>query len=486
LSFLALLYLVLGVWLSVYGFNDLVLIYLYLRHGRRRPTCPSLSQYPAVTVQVPVYNERYVVQRAIDAMANLDWPRDRLQIQVVDDSTDESADIARRHIETHRRQGIDITHVQRTTRTGFKAGALNEATTRARGAFIAIFDADFVPPPGFLKQTVPHLVASPDLGFVQARWGHLNDTFSTFALAQAIALDGHFAIEHTAREGAGLLTNFSGTGGVWRKACIEQCGGWDAEMLTEDLDLSYRAQLAGWKGLTLPDVTAPAELPVQIAVFKQQQFRWAKGNTQCLLKHTPAILRGPLSLFARIQAILHLSYYLAHPLMLVVMLITLPLIWYGLLGRWTLTFLSLATVGPPLLYSLAQHALYPDWIRRLRALPVLVCIGMGLALNSTTAVIEAVLGIRSAFQRTPKFRIEGRTGSWQGRPYAPSAGALVLGEIMLTIYALLTVYAALARDNAQAIPFLSLYVLGFGYVSIAGIVQSRMGRKRGTPRSPQR
>jgi cellulose synthase/poly-beta-1,6-N-acetylglucosamine synthase-like glycosyltransferase len=444
-----------------------------------------LNQYPAVTVQLPVYNERYVVQRAIDAVANLDWPRDRLQIQVVDDSTDESADIARRHIATYRHQGIDITHVQRATRTGFKAGALNEAMTRAKGAFIAIFDADFVPPPGFLKQTVPHLVADPALGFVQARWGHLNDTFSALALAQAIALDGHFEIEHTARESAGLLTNFSGTGGVWRRACIEQCGGWDAEMLTEDLDLSYRAQLASWKGLTLPDVTAPAELPVQIAAFKQQQFRWAKGNTQCLLKHTPAILRSPLSPFARMQALLHLSYYLAHPLMLVVMLITLPLIWYGLLGRWTLAFLSLATVGPPLLYSLAQRALYPDWVRRLRALPVLICIGTGMALSSTTAVIEAFLGIRSAFLRTPKYRIEGRTGSWQGRPYAPSAGVLILGEIALTIYALLTVWAALAKGNVQAIPFLSLYVVGFGYVSVAGIVQSRSGRKTDMPRAPQ-
>jgi cellulose synthase/poly-beta-1,6-N-acetylglucosamine synthase-like glycosyltransferase len=440
-----------------------------------------------VTVQLPIYNEKYVVRRAIDAVAALDWPRDRLQIQVLDDSTDETRAIARAQVERIRQQGIEISHTHRTQRGGFKAGALNEAMPSARGDYVAVFDADFVPPPSFLKETVPHLVADPGLGFVQARWGHLNDRFSPLTLAQAVALDGHFAVEHTARDRAGLLTNFSGTGGVWRKRCIEECGGWDARMLTEDVDLSYRAQLAGWRGRTLPDVMAPAELPVQLAAFKRQQYRWAKGNTQCLLKQGGAVLRAPLSWFARIQALVHLSYYLAHPLMLVVMWVTLPLIWYGLLDRWALAFLSLATLGPPLLYAVGQRSLYSDWWRRLKALPVLICLGTGLALNSTVAAVEAVLGIESAFERTPKFQIEGKSGNWRRGPYALSTGRLIWGEILLTIYAILTVYAALARGNAQAVPFLLLYVAGFGYVSIVGAVQwvvrtrSLSGKPSGRP-----
>jgi cellulose synthase/poly-beta-1,6-N-acetylglucosamine synthase-like glycosyltransferase len=478
LFFLGVTYLLVAIWLSIYGFNAFVLLFLYFRHRRDRvdygaPEPASHADFPLVTVQMPIYNEKYVVHQAIDALVRLDWPRDRLQIQVLDDSTDETTEIARQCVEAYRQQGMDIELIHRTQRSGYKAGALNEALEAARGPFVALFDADFRPPPDFLRRTVSHLAADPALGFVQARWGHLNDEFSLLALAQAMALDGHFVVEHTARQRAGLLTNFSGTGGVWRRACIEACGGWRGEMLTEDMDLSYRAQLAGWKGLALPDVVVPAELPVQLAAFKRQQFRWAKGNTQCLLRQVRSLMGAPLPLFVRIQGLIHLSYYLAHPLMLVLMLCTLPLIWHGLLGRWSLTVLSAATFGPPLLYVVSQWAIYAGWWRRLRALPVLICLGMGLALNTTAAVIEAVLGIQSAFQRTPKYQIEGKSGSWRGDSYALSAGRLVWGEILLTVYALLAVLAAVFRGNWQAIPFLLLYVVGFGYVSTLGLVQSR-------------
>jgi cellulose synthase/poly-beta-1,6-N-acetylglucosamine synthase-like glycosyltransferase len=472
LSALAILYLILALCLSIYGFNAFVLIYACLRHRRHRLAPPSLADYPTVTVQLPIYNEQHVARRLIDASAALDWPRDRLQVQVLDDSTDETSEVIRQRVEQHRQRGLDIVHLQRTERRGFKAGALNEGTASARGTYLALFDADFRPDPGFLRQTVPHLAADPGLGFVQARWGHLNDDFSGLTLAQAIALDGHFVVEHAARESAGWLTSFSGTGGVWRKSCLQACGGWDPLMLAEDVDLSYRAQLAGWRGLTLLDVVAPAELPVQLGAFMQQQFRWAKGNTQCLLKHGTALLCRPLSPLTRLEAYLHLSYYLAHPLMLAVMLITLPLVWYGLLDRWSLTFLSLATFGPPLLYVLGQRALYPNWWRRLRALPVLVCLGIGLAFNSTVAAAEAFLGIRSAFQRTPKFQIQGRKEPWQVRRYAADVKGLRWGEILLTLYALLTVLAAQMQGRAQAIPFVLLYAAGFGYVSILGILQS--------------
>jgi cellulose synthase/poly-beta-1,6-N-acetylglucosamine synthase-like glycosyltransferase len=466
------LYLVISLWLFVYGANAFVFVALYLRHKQHTAGRAVLSEWPAVTIQLPVYNERYVVTRAIDAVVGQNWPRNRLQVQVLDDSTDETTGIIEEHIEPYRRQGIDISLSHRTSRDGFKAGAMNAAMDRAKGAFIAVFDADFSPAPDFLRRTVPLLIADPGLGFVQARWGHMNDKFSLLTLAQAIALDGHFVVEHTARGNAGLLTSFNGTAGVWRRECIEETGGWDASQLTEDVDLSYRAQLDGWRGLTLQDVVAPAELPVQFAAFKQQQFRWAKGNLQCFLKLAGSIIRARLPVLTRVQACLHLSYYFAHVLMLVVMLATLPLIWYRLLDQWTLAFLGVASLGLPLLYGIGQRALYGDWRKRLRGLPVLICLGVGLALNSTAAALEAFLGVRSSFQRTPKYRIEGRQGVWRGRSYAIPIGNLLWGEILLTVYALLTVFAATQRGHLSAIPFLLLYVLGFGLVSVLGVIES--------------
>jgi len=486
LSLSSILYVVISACLSVYGFNAFFFIFLYLRHRREQTPCPPLDTFPAVTVQLPIYNEMYVVQRIIDAVARLDWPQDRLQIQVLDDSTDETARIARECVERYRQQGFDITLMRRANRTGFKAGAMNEAMTGVRGEFIAVFDADFAPAPDFLRHTIPHLVADPGLGFAQARWGHLNDESSMLTLAQAIAVDGHFAVEHTARESAGWLTQFNGTAGVWRRQCIEACGGWDGSVLTEDVDLSYRAQLAGWRGRTLTDVVAPAELPAQVAAFKRQQFRWAKGTVQCLLKHKGALARAPISWVARLQGFLHLSGYLAHPLMIAVMLSVLPLIWYDLLDRWTAPFLGLASFGPLTMYTLGQCVLYRHWWRRLEAIPALICIGIGLALNSTVAVAEALLGVESAFKRTPKFRLEGKNRYWQGRQYTLSLSASTWGEVLLALYALLTVWVAAVKGSVEAIPFLLLYVVGFGYVSVLGLSESfkQYSRRQRSRRAP--
>lgn len=477
MSFLSFLYLALSIWLSVYGFNAFVLVFLYMKHRRDR-VMPSMGSelsdwFPVVTVQLPVYNEKYTVKQAIDSLAQLDWPHERLQIQVLDDSTDETTAIARRCVAFYQEQGLDITLVHRQQRDGFKAGALNAAMPAAIGELIVIFDADFRPGPGFLYKTIPYM-ADPALGFLQTRWGHLNDMASMLTLAQAVALDGHFVVEHVARQRAGLLTNFSGTGGVWRRECIEMCGGWRPKMLTEDIDLSYRAQLAGWKGLILPDVVTPAELPVQLAAFKQQQFRWAKGNTQCLLRQAWSLFGLKRSWFVRFEGLIHLSYYLAHPLMLLVMLLTLPLLWFGWLDRWSLAFLSLATLGPPVLYGVSQQALYADWRRRLRALPTLIALGMGMALNSTAAIIEAILGIETAFLRTPKFQISlDDSTSWEGTAYALGADRLVWGEGLLTVYALLTLLAAVVKGDVHVVPFILLYVAGFGYVSVLTVSQAR-------------
>jgi hypothetical protein len=408
-------------------------------------------------------------------MVHLDWPRERLQVQVLDDSTDRTTTLTRRRVDECRRQGVDITLYHRRERAGYKAGALNAALQSARGTFIAVFDADFIPSPDFLKRTVPYLAAEPQLGFVQTRWGHLNDTFSLVTLAQALALDAHFAIEHIARERAGWMTNFSGTGGVWRRECIEACGGWDPEILTEDVDLSYRAQLEGWKGMTVPDVVTPAELPVQVSALKRQQFRWAKGNTQCLLKLGGAILRAQLPLPARIQALAHLSSYLGHILMLGMLISTFPLLWGTEFDIRGVGLMGLAALGPPFLYTVGQYVLYSNWWRRLRALPVLILIGVGLALSSTRAVAEAVLGIRSPFERTPKFRIEGRNDHWDGHSYVLPLRGSIWGELALALCAALLMVAALRADRIQTSLFLLLYSLGFGFVSLTELIQSFRG-----------
>jgi cellulose synthase/poly-beta-1,6-N-acetylglucosamine synthase-like glycosyltransferase len=343
------LYVVAGVWLAVYGLNGLVLagLYLYHRHDRmRQPTCQP-SRYPLVTVQLPIYNERHVIERLIDAVAGIDWPRDRLQIQILDDSADETTTLALARVEHLKRRGLDIALIRRLDRSGYKAGALAVGLTYARGEFIAVFDADFIPPPGFLRQTIPAFLDRPQLGMVQTRWAHLNADYSLLTRAQSLALDGHFVVEQTARNRSGLLMNFNGTAGVWRRTCIEASGGWSDDTLSEDLDLSYRAQLAGWDCLYLPDVSA-AELTPQLAAFKRQQFRWAKGSIQCLRKLWPSLVEkghqpsnstgtrnaphvrehgGPLSprrLTAgqKTAALVHLSSYLAHPLMLVLLVLS--------------------------------------------------------------------------------------------------------------------------------------------------------------------
>lgn len=482
MQLLAVLYIGATIWLAMYGFNAFLLIILYMKHRQRRPSCPPLTDYPTVTVQLPIYNERYVVSRAISALAQLDWPRDRLQIQILDDSTDDTSHIVCRLVASYRHQGIHILQLRRTERSGFKAGAMNEAMSGVQGEFVAIFDADFCPQPDFLQRLIPYLVGDPNLAFVQARWGHTNDIFSILTLAQSLALDGHFVVEHTAREGAGLLTTFNGTGGVWRAQAIRECGGWDPKQLTEDVDLSYRAQLAGWRGCTLSDVAVPAELPAQLAAFKRQQSRWAKGNLQCLIKHGLNLVRAPIPLLARIESLIHLSYYLAHPLMLIVIFITLPLLYLDLLDRWSLAGLSLATLGPPLMYVVSQRALYADWWHRLRAMPALICIGIGLALNSTAAILETLVGIKGTFERTPKFGIHGQHGNWRRRHYALSAGRLVWGEALLTIYAMLTVWLAVVKKAYAAIPFLLLYVFGFGYMTLMGLSQRGQKPRRGTTR----
>jgi cellulose synthase/poly-beta-1,6-N-acetylglucosamine synthase-like glycosyltransferase len=489
-SVLSIVYLVAALAVALYGANALLLAALYLRRrGESAPRAPQPEIWPAVTVQLPIYNEFYVVERLIDAVARLDYPREQLQIQVLDDSTDETTRLARARVEHHRGQGLDIQLLHRQDRRGFKAGALSQGLETASGEFIAIFDADFVPPTDFLRRTVPHLVARPKLAFVQTRWGYLNDRYSALTRAQTIALDGHFVVEHLGRSRNGLLMNFNGTAGIWRRQAIETAGGWHADTLIEDVDLSFRAQLAGWEALYLPDVESPAELPPQTAAFKRQQARWATGQAQCLVKLTGSLLRGeldrrpgpspepqaarkaglPLPWAARLEGVLHLSVWLAHPMSLVLLLLTLPMVLGQIPMTFNLTIFWLVALGPIVAYTLSQRHLYADWKRRMMLMPVLALLGTGLALSNTVAIARGLIGRDRAFQRTPKFSIERRGDLWAGNRYALPFQWVTVGELALAAYALVTVAAAVVMGNYLAVPFLLLYVGAYAYIGLIGL-----------------
>lgn len=475
-SLIIIVYIVAAVLLAAYSLNTVVLTALYLRHRHRRYLPPPLSRFPRVTVQLPLYNERYVVSRLINAAARLDWPRERLEIQVLDDSADNTMRITQAAVRHWQRQGVNIHLVRREDRAGFKAGALAHGLAMAAGEFIAIFDADFVPPPDFLRRTIPHLLADPALGVVQARWGHLNDDYSLLTRAEALAIDAHFLVEQPARDRSGLYLNFNGTAGVWRRKCIETSGGWQADTLSEDVDLSYRAQLAGWRLRYLPHVVVPAELPPQIHGFKNQQFRWAKGSIQTARKLGRSLLTHDAPLWLRLQGFIHLTGYLIHPLMVSVLLLLVPMIMTRSHPPAVLAYLSLATLGPPLVFAVAQHAAYPNWRRRMLSFPLLALIGAGIALSNTRAVVEALLGRETPFQRTSKFRVEDRDDQWADKSYALAAvDPQVFGEIALAAYGGLGILAAWHTDQWFIIPYLLLYTLGFGLVAFLTLRHSRQG-----------
>jgi cellulose synthase/poly-beta-1,6-N-acetylglucosamine synthase-like glycosyltransferase len=476
---LGLIYFLSACALAIYGFNILLTAGLYWRKRDLVIPVPALTDTPRVTVQLPIYNELYVVERLIDAAAALDWQHDRLQIQVLDDSDDETTAIAQARVEFYRRRGFDIALVRRADRTGFKAGALAVGLADATGEFVAVFDADFVPPRDFLKKTIPHFGAQPNLGLVQTRWGHLNDDYSLLTRAEALALDGHFVVEQSARHRNGLFFNFNGTAGVWRRACIADAGGWQGDTLSEDLDLSYRAQMRGWQFLFLPDVVAPAELPPQIHAYKRQQFRWAKGSTQVLLKLGTQVLTKPgLGMFKRIEGLLHLSGYLMNVLMVALLLTLVPLLVLDARLPDAMIFLSFAMIGPVIVYGLSQRALYPDWLSRFRYFAVLLLLGTGIAFSNSLAVLEALTRRGNAFRRTPKFRVESESDVWQSKRYALPLSWETFVELSLAAYAFIGAAIAWQRHLVWTIPFLLLYAASFAFVGGLSLWHSLPARRR--------
>lgn len=459
--------------LSIYGVQAILLTLLYLRHrGDVLVGCePDELDWPLIAIQLPIYNELHVVERLIDAAAALDYPAGKLEVQVLDDSTDDTTQLAEARATYHRARGINVRVLRRPTREGFKAGALAWGLKRTAAEFLAVFDADFSPRPDFLRRTIPQLIARPQVGVVQTRWSHLNEVYSPLTRLQALALNGHFVVEQTGRSRSNLLINFNGSGGVWRRACIEAVGGWQWDTMTEDMDLSYRAQISGWRSLYLPDVDAPAELPPQMEAFKQQQARWAQGSTQCLRKLGPRILRSELTGRQKLMALVHISSYLTQPLMILLLLTTLPVLWFSQPASSVLGGLWVVSLGPPLLYLVAESSLHRDWGRRLLYFPVLAAVFAGISWSTSHGVWQGLTRWGGTFRRTPKFRLEGRRGRWADSTYRLLPDGMILGEVFLMLYALVTVWIAWARHQYSAIPFLLLFVFGFGIVAGSGVLQ---------------
>ncbi len=437
----------------------------------------STDATPAVTIQLPIYNERHVAQRLIKAVAAMDWPNHKLQIQVLDDSTDDTTlQIQETVAELLTTCNIAIEHHHRRDRTGYKAGALHQGLTTATGEFVAIFDADFIPQPDFLQRTIPAF-QDENVGCVQARWGHLNPRTSLLTRAQAIGIDGHFVIEQQVRHLTGAFLNFNGTAGIWRQASLDHAGGWQGDTLTEDLDLSYRMQLKGWRIAYLPEVVVPAELPVQLYALKRQQFRWAKGSIQTAMKLWRPLWRSRQPLWRKCLASLHLTQYAVHPLML----LNLLLIWPVLQSQSNLLRLTplvtIAALGPPLMYWITMGYQGMGKLARIGRLGSLLALGTGLSVNNSWAVLQALLGIKSEFKRTPKFAVVNRTTSWQASSYVLSGGWLLWVEVLLGLYALYMISYSVTMEQWGMMPWLMLYASGYAMVVGLTMVQSWQQRR---------
>ena len=468
--------------ICIYGAHRYFLVVLYYAVRRKVPQPrATFAELPRVTVQLPMYNEQYVAQRIIERTCQIDYPRDRLQIQVLDDSTDETQAIARASVEQLRAAGHDIVYRHRTNRVGFKAGALEEATREASGEFIAIFDADFLPPPSILRETIHHFT-DERVGMVQTRWDHLNRDLSLLTQAQAILLDGHFVIEHTARNRSGRFMSFNGTAGIWRKAAIEDAGGWQHDTLTEDLDLSYRAQLRKWKFVFLPQLTSPAELPPEMNAFKAQQHRWTKGGAQTCLKLLPRVLRSDVPWWVKLEAFFHLSSGAVYVLVVILSLLVGPALVAKLTltkpqSPWVLWFeLLLFVIGfgsTTAFYIVSQQQLLRGWWYGLRHVPTLMAVGIGIAFNNAFAALDGFFGKTGEFVRTPKFGdAAGATQDWRRRlgGFQLKTNWQAWAELAMALYLTACAVSLMFFQNwfervSMALPFLLIFIVGYFYVS---------------------
>ena len=474
--------------LSIYGAHRLWMLLLYFRN-KKNPPMPlgDRSFEPVVTVQLAVFNEINVVERLMDHVVRMDWPKDKLEIQLLDDSTDDTVKVARAVCEKYRNLGWDIAYIHRTDRTGYKAGALDNGLKVAKGEFVAMFDADFLPTVNFLRDSIPHFAAS-NIAFIQGCWDHLNRDFSLLTQVQAILLDGHFVFEHTARHRSNAFFNFSGTAGLWRVAAIADAGGWEHDTITEDADLSYRAQLKGWKGIYLKDLVVPAELPVEVNAFKSQQHRWAKGNAQVIRKLMKTILFSKESLHTKAECWFHLTANCNYLLMVVLSIIMVPCM---IIRAGTPTTTLLLTDGPffllnavsvGLYFGLSQREVYnnKNWIKRLKYVPALMSLGIGLCLNQSKAVIEGFFTNDIEFKRTPKLGVDehgnGATNC-NARAYKVPKSLISFMELGFAIYYFGAVLVSIYIRRWASVPFIWLFFSGYAYISFMSLADVNIFRR---------
>jgi len=474
-------YFIVLIILAAYGAHRYWLVYLYYKHKKNKTTTPAayFEDLPRVTVQLPIFNEQYVVDRLLDAVCKLDYPREKLDIQLLDDSTDETIEVARALVERYAALGHPVSYLHRDNRRGFKAGALEEGLKTAKGEFVAIFDADFVPPPDFLLKCIHHFT-NPKIGMVQTRWTHINRNYSLLTEVEAILLDGHFVLEHSGRARSGVFFNFNGTAGMWRRIAIDEAGGWQHDTLTEDTDLSYRAQLKGWKFLYLQDVECPAELPVEMTAFKTQQARWAKGLIQVSKKILPRVLISDVPRSVKIEAWYHLTANLSYPLMIVLSVLLLPAMVIRFYQGWfqmvyiDLPLFMASTFSISSFYLVSQKELFPKtWLRTFLYLPFLMALGIGLTITNTRAVLEALAGKQTAFARTPKYRVESKKDKVAAAKYRKRLGWVPWLELLVGTYFALTVYYAIDNENYITVPFLLLFVIGYWCTGLMSLLQGR-------------
>jgi cellulose synthase/poly-beta-1,6-N-acetylglucosamine synthase-like glycosyltransferase len=479
-------YFLVMILLAIYGVHRYTMCYRYYRFRKNYDPNPAghFDELPRVTIQLPIFNEQFVIDRLIEAVCAMDYPREKLDIQVLDDSTDETQQVALGIVDRYAALGHPIRYIHRTNREGFKAGALEAGLKSARGEFVAIFDADFVPPHDWIMKVIHHFF-DPKIGMVQTRWAHMNRDYSMLTQIEAILLDGHFVIEHGARVRTSDYFNFNGTAGMWRIKAIEDGGGWQHDTLTEDTDLSYRAQLAGWKFKYLPEVECPSELPIEMTAFKTQQARWAKGLIQTSIKVLPQVFKSNVPRRIKVEAVYHLTANLSYPLMVVMTVLLMPAMICRFYQGWFQMLLidvplfTASTLSIAVFYLASQRELFPKtWMKTWLYLPFLMALGIGLTVTNTKAVMEALFGIKSAFVRTPKFRVVKKGEKSQASKYRKRLVLAPWIELAIGAYFFLAILYTFSNHNYFTAPFLILFVVGYWYTGLMSLLQGRFERWR--------
>ncbi len=465
--------------------------YLALVSRTRKESYPTVDWgTPTVTIQLPIYNEKYVAKRLVDAVCHMDYPKDKMKIMVCDDSDDDTVELLEDVVNDYKKQGFQIEHMRRGTRKGYKAGALKHAMKTTDTDLVAIFDADFIPPTWFLKRAIPHFATS-HIGLVQCRWGHLNENYSTITQVQALSIDFHFLIEQKAKSNSHLFMNFNGTAGIWRRECIEDAGGWHTATLVEDLDLSYRAQMKGWKCLFLPDIVVDAELPAQMNGAKRQQFRWAKGSIQCAIKLLSDVaLKRHVAIEAKIQAFIQLTRHIVYPLVLIQFL-TLPVLLAAQINLYVVSILPALTIatylamGPGAYVVIIQGMYKKSWKSKAKLLPALLVYNAGMSVNNTVAVFDAVLGKKNEFHRTPKYGIITKQDDWRDKAYNLPFTQTTLLEIFFGVYGIMGIFIAIFSNNPVFVPIIALQTIGFFFIAYLSLSHARFKRNKSSDNRPR-